>query len=90
MKHILLSNLASKHSVVIKSVSLCSITKENFLSENFMKNVTWKLFPGPFYFSKNPLKKECEEVCMQIWTNFNSSAITCLIYVACFKNFIFQ
>ena len=36
---------------------LCNITKENFLSKNSMKTVTWKLAPGPFQFSKNPLKR---------------------------------
>ena len=35
--------------------SLCNITKEKFLSKKFMKNVAWKLVPGPFSFSKNPL-----------------------------------
>ena len=32
-----------------------------FLSKNSMKNVTWKLVPGPFSFSKNLLRKRfCE------------------------------
>ena len=26
-----------------------------FLLKNFMKNMAWKLVPGPFQFSKNPL-----------------------------------
>ena len=30
------------------------------------------------------------EVCMLIWTNFETFAITYLIYAACFKNFICQ
>ena len=42
-----------------------------------MKNVAWKLV------------SESEQVCMLIWTNFDSFAITYLIKVACFKNFIF-
>ena len=28
--------------------SLCNITKENFLSKSYMKNMTWKLVSGPF------------------------------------------
>ena len=37
--------------------SLYNITKEKFLSKNSMKNVAWKLVPGPFQFSNNaPLK----------------------------------
>ena len=28
-----------------------------FLSKNSMKNVAWKLVPGRFKFSKNPLRK---------------------------------
>ena len=35
-----LKNLGSKH--------ICNITKEDFLSKNYMTNVAWKLIPGPF------------------------------------------
>ena len=41
----------------MKFDQLCNITKENFLSKNSMKNVAWKLVPGPFKFSRIPLKK---------------------------------
>ena len=44
-----------------------------------MKNMAWKLVPGFFQFSKNPRKKESEEVCVLIWTNFDSFANTYLI-----------
>ena len=54
-----------------------------------MKNVSWKLVPGPFNFQRIFCKKEPEEVCVLIWTNFDSFANTYLI-VAYFKNFIFQ
>ena len=51
--------------------SLCNITKEIFLSKNFMTNVAWTLVPGPFLFSK--------EGYMLIWTNISSFAI---IYIS--------
>ena len=38
-------------------VSLCNIPKGNFLSENSLKNLAWKLVPGLFRFSRIPLKK---------------------------------
>ena len=41
-------------------------------------------------FKKSSVKKECEELYMLIWTNLNTFAITYQIFVACFKNFIFQ
>ena len=45
-KHILLNNLGSKHSLVMKfgqfMYSLC------FLSKNYIKNVVWRLVPDPF------------------------------------------
>ena len=34
--------------------------------------------------------KESEEACKLIWINFGSFAITYLIMIPCFKNFIFQ
>ena len=47
-------------------------------------------FQAPVNFQRILCKKESEEVCMPIWTNVDSFAITYLIYVARFKNFIFQ
>ena len=43
-----------------------------------MKNVAWKLVPGPFQLSKIPLEKESDEASMLIWTNFDSFSITYL------------
>ena len=43
-------------------------------SKNSMKNVAWKLK----IFQKFLRKKESEDICMLIWTNFNSLAITYL------------
>ena len=47
-KHILLNNLASKCSLVIKFRQFMQYYKRIFLSKNSTKNVVWKLFPGPF------------------------------------------
>ena len=44
-----------------------------------MKNVAWKLVPGPFDFQRILCKKDSEEVSTLIWTNFDSFAITYLI-----------
>ena len=46
-KHILLSNLGSKQSLVMKFDQFSNIRKEN-LSKNLMQNVAWKLAPGSF------------------------------------------
>ena len=39
-----------------------------------MKNLAWKLVPSPFNFQRILCKKESEEVCMLILTNFDSFA----------------
>ena len=44
-----------KHSLVMKFGQFMYYYKIKFLSKNYMKNVAWKLIPGPFKFSKNPL-----------------------------------
>ena len=54
-KHILLNNLGSKRSLVMKFDQFIQYYKIIFLSKNFMKSVAWELVPGPFSFSKNPL-----------------------------------
>ena len=41
-----------------------------------MKNVAWRLVPGPFYFPRTLCKKDSKEVSMLIWTDFESFAIT--------------
>ena len=43
-----------------------------------------------FNFQRILCKKESEEACKLIWTNFDSFAVTYLMQIACFKNFIFQ
>ena len=47
-KHILLNNLGSKHSLVMKSGQFKQYYKIIFLSQIYMKDVAWKLVPGPF------------------------------------------
>ena len=56
--------------------SLFSITKESFLSVDSIENVAWKLV---FNFQRILYEKESEDVCMLIWIDFNSFAITYLI-----------
>ena len=53
-RNILLNNLGSRHSLVTKFGQCMYYYKIN-LSKNYMKNMAWKLVPGPFKFSKNPL-----------------------------------
>ena len=55
------------------------ITKQKNLSKDSVKNLAWKLVPSPFNFQRILSKKESEEVCMLIWTNFDSFAVTYLI-----------
>ena len=78
-QNILLNSLGSKHSLVMKLFSLCNIRKEKKLSKNSMKNVSWKLVQTLFNFQRILSKKESKEVCVLIWTSFNSFAITYLI-----------
>ena len=47
-KHILLNNLGSKRSLVMKFGQFMQYYKIIFLSKNSTKNVVWKLVPGPF------------------------------------------
>ena len=59
-------------------VSLCNITKENFLSKNSMK-----IWPGNYFlvllnFQRILCKMESEEVYVVIWTNFDSRTKTYL------------
>ena len=84
-KHIL-NNLGSKHSLVMEFV----ILQNNFF---YQKNEQ-KMWPGNkfqvlFNFQRILCKKDSVEVSMLIWTNSDSFAMTYLIWVACFKNFIF-
>ena len=63
----------------MKLASLCNITKENFLSKNYVKDMAWKLVLAFFNFQRILCKLEPEEVCVLIWTNFDSFANTYLI-----------
>ena len=47
-KHILLNNLGSKRSLVMKFGQFMQYYKIFFLSKNSTKNVAWELVPGPF------------------------------------------
>ena len=52
-----------------------AISQNIFLSKNTIKNVIWKLVPGPFYFQRILCKKDSVKVSMLIWTNFDIFAI---------------
>ena len=47
-QNILLNNLGSKPSLVIRFGQFMQYYKIIFLSKNYTKNVAWKLVPGPF------------------------------------------
>ena len=47
-QNILLKNLESTGSLLMKLGQLMKYHKIIFLSKNSTKNVTWKLVPGPF------------------------------------------
>ena len=55
-----------------------------------MKKCRVETSSRPFLIFKLSSDKRNEEVCMLIWTNFYSFAVTYLIQVVYFKNFIFQ
>ena len=54
-KYILPNDLGSKYILVMKFDQFMKHYKEKFLSKNYVRNMAWKLFPGLFQFSKNPL-----------------------------------
>ena len=58
--------------------------------KKFYEKCDLKTSSKPFNFQRILCKKESEEACMLIWTNFNNFAIPHIILVACFKNLIFQ
>ena len=47
-KRILLNNLEGKRSLVMKFGQFMQYHKIIFSSKNSMKNLAWKLVPGPF------------------------------------------
>ena len=52
-KHILLNNLGSKQSLIMKFGQFMPYYKEKILSKNSTKTANRKLAPGPFVFAKN-------------------------------------
>ena len=75
-KHILLNNLGSKHSLVMKFGRFVQYYKMIFLPKNSAKNVAWKLVPGLFNFQRIFCKKDSVEASMLIWANFDRFAVT--------------
>ena len=72
-KHILLNNLRSNHSLVIKFGQFYVILQKKI----FYQKILWKMWPGTkfqtlFNFPGIFCKKESWEVNAMIWTNFNS------------------
>ena len=87
MKYILLINLGIKHSLVIKFGQF--MWKIIFFINIFYEKCGLETSSKPFFNLLEISKSKSEEVCMLILTNFNSFAITYLIYAGCFKNIIF-
>ena len=76
-------SLESKHSLVMKFGQFLHYKREIFI-KNFYEKCGLKSSSRPFLIFK-------ESSLMLIWrTNFDSFAITYLIQVACFENFIFH
>ena len=89
--NILLNNLRSKCSLVMKFGQFMQYYKNKF----FYQKIIRKMRPGNqfqalFNFQGFLRKKESGEVSVLIWTNCDSPANKYLMYVACFKNFNLQ
>ena len=88
MKHILLNNLGSKYSLVVRFGQLLWYYKKKIIIKNLHEQcdleTSFKTLPKILRGNKS------EEVHLLILTNFDSFVITHLIEVGCFKNIIFQ
>ena len=89
--HNVIKWLSMKHETHHHFANLCNITKEIFLSKTFYEKYGLKTSYRPFFnFQRILCKNDSEEVCVLIWTNFDSFANLYLIQVASFNSFIFQ
>ena len=77
-KHILMNNLGSKRSLVMKFGQFMQYYKIIFLLKNSSKNVAWKLVQVLSNFQRILCKKDSLEVSMLLRTNFDRFAITYL------------
>ena len=77
-KHILMNNLGSKRSLVMKFGQFMQYYKIIFLWKNSSKNVAWKLVQVLSNFQRILCKKDSVEVSMLLRTNFDRFAITYL------------
>ena len=59
------------------SASLCRVTKEQFLTKKYVKNVAWKLVPGSLIFKESSLKKNFRRSVCWFW----QVLIVLLIYI---------
>ena len=88
MKHILLNNLGSKYSLVVRFGQLLWYYKKKIIIKNLHEQcdleTSFKTLPKILRGNKS------EEVHLLILTNFDCFVITHLIEVGCFKNIIFQ
>ena len=88
MKHILLNNLDSKYSLVVRFGQLLWYYKRKVIIKNLHEQCD--LETSFKTLSKILRGNKSEEVRLLILTNFDSFVITHLIEVGCFKNIIFQ
>ena len=80
MKRILLNNLESKRSLVMKFGQLMQSYKIIFFIKKFHEKCGLETSSRPFLvFKESSVKKASVEVSMLIWTNFDRFAITNLI-----------
>ena len=79
-RNILLNNLGSKRSLVMKFGQFMQFYKIIFFIEKLYENCGLETSSRPFLIFKGFLcKKDSVEVSMLIWTNFDRFAITYLI-----------
>ena len=79
-KHILLNNLGSKHSVVMKFGQFIQCYKRKFFIKKLYKKCGLETSSRPFFnFQRILCKKKSEKVCNLIWTNFDSLSTTYLM-----------
>ena len=80
--HFTLNNVGSRHSLFLVGSEIWPVYVilqkmfYNFLSKNYVKNVSWKLVQALFNFHQRILHQmESKGVCVLIWANFDSFVI---------------
>ena len=78
-KHVLLNNLESKCSLIMKFDQFMQYYKIIFLTEKFCEKCGLETSSRAFLIFKKSSKKDSVKVSMLIWTNFDRFSITYLI-----------